>query len=168
MKRNYEIKCKLSDRKAVERIVNAVKSYSHSVEKQTDIYYKADTGRLKLRIINDTEGSLIFYDRGEKTGKRISKYIISKTKDHKELDSILRKQFKILVVVTKKRDIYIRENVRVHIDSVKGLGRFLEIEIIYENLSKAKEQMKELVSKFQLNENKFLKGSYSDLLINLR
>ena len=168
MKKNYEIKCELSDRKTVELIINSVKGYSHSVEKQTDIYYKADTGRLKLRIINDTEGSLIFYDRGEKTGKRISKYIISKTKDHKELDSILRKQFKVLVIVNKKRDIYIHKNIRVHIDTIKGLGRFLEIEIIYENLSKAKEQMKELISKFQLNENKFIKGSYSDLLINLR
>lgn len=168
MNKNYEIKCELTDRKTIAHIIYSVKGYSHSVEKQTDVYYKADSGRLKLRIINDRLGNLIFYDRGEKTGMKISKYIISQTKDHKELNSILRKQFKVLVIVNKKRDIYIHNNIRVHIDTVKGLGRFLEIEIIYENLSKAKEQMKGLISKFQLNENKFIKGSYSDLLINLR
>lgn len=168
MKKNYEIKCRIDDRKKVTEIKKALSKYIHSIEKQTDIYYKIRNGRLKLRIINDTDGSLILYNRAEKKNKRISKYTISKTKDFRELDFILKKQFDTLVTVIKKRDVYISKNVRVHLDSVKNLGSYLEIEIIYERLSDAKKQMQELITKLELDETKFIKESYSDLLINLR
>ena len=168
MKKNYEIKCSLKDRPKVSEIKKALKNYTHTIEKQKDIYYKTVNGRLKLRIINDTEGSLILYNRAEKKNKRISKYTISKTKDFRELDSILRKQFGVLVTVFKKREIYIYKNTRVHIDIVKGLGKFIEIEIIYDDISAAKNLMKVLISELNLDENKFIKVSYSDLLINRR
>lgn len=165
MKKNYEIKCELDSKKSKD-IKALLKKFNHTIEKQVDIYFKVKQGRLKLRIINDTESSLIFYDRGEKKGKRISKYTISKTKDFEELDNILRKQFKVLVIVNKLREVFISENIRVHLDKVEGLGKFLEIEIIYTDLAKAKIQMKELISRLKLDENKFIKESYSDLLIN--
>jgi predicted adenylyl cyclase CyaB len=168
LKKNYEIKCRIDDRKKVTEIKKALSKYKHSIEKQTDIYYKTSNGRLKLRIIDDTSGSLIQYNRAEKKNKRISKYTISKTKDFRELDFILKKQFDTLVTVIKKRDVYINKNVRVHLDKVKNLGSYLEIEIIYERLSDAKKQMQELITKLELDETKFIKESYSDLLINLR
>ncbi len=168
MKKNYEIKCSIDGRKKVTGLKKALSKYIHSIEKQTDIYYKINNGRLKLRIINDISGSLIQYNRAEKKNKRISKYTISKTGDFRELDFILRKQFEVLITVVKKRDIYIDKNVRVHLDNVKGLGSFLEIEIIYDDLSKAKKQMKDLIYRLDLDERKFIKESYSDLLINRR
>lgn len=166
LKKNYEIKCRIEDRGSIENIKKALSKYKHTTEKQTDIYYKTGDGRLKLRIINDTDGSLIQYNRAEKKNKRISKYTISKTKDFKELDYILRKQLEVLVFVTKVREIFIHENIRVHIDNVKGLGRFLEIEIIYTELAKAECEMKKLITQLKLDERKFIKESYSDLLIN--
>lgn len=168
MKKNYEIKCRIDDKKKLSELKKALSEYIHSVEKQTDIYYKTSNGRLKLRIINDTSGSLIQYNRAEKKNKRISKYTISKTNDFREIDFILRKQFEVFIKVVKKRDIYIDKNVRVHLDKVKDLGSFLEIEIIYDEILKAKKQMKELIFKLDLDERKFIKESYSDLLINRR
>lgn len=168
MKKNLEIKYKFGNLREISYVTGLLKNYSHTTEIQTDIYYKTGKGRLKLRIINDTEGSLILYNRAEKKNKRISKYTISKTKDYRELDFILRKQFGVLVTVSKKREVYVYNNVRVHIDTVKGLGKFLEIEIIYDEISKAKNQMKLLISDLKLDENKFIKVSYSDLLINRR
>lgn len=168
MKKNLEIKYKPGNLIEISYITGLLKNYSHTTEKQTDIYYKTVRDRLKLRIINETEGSLILYNRAEKKNKRISKYTISKTKDFRELDFILRKQFRVLVTVIKKREIYIRKNIRVHIDTVKGLGKFIEIEIIYDDISKAKDIMNNLVTELNLDENKFIKVSYSDLLINRR
>lgn len=168
MKKNLEIKYKPGNSREISYITGLLKNYSHTTEKQTDIYYKTIRDRLKLRIINDTEGSLILYNRAEKKNKRISKYTISKTKDFRELDFILRKQFRVLVTVIKKREIYIHKNIRVHIDTVKGLGKFIEIEIIYDDISKAKDLMNNLVTELNLDENKFIKVSYSDLLINRR
>lgn len=166
MKKNYEIKCKLANYKKIKELAGSLKKLSYSVEKQVDIYYKVKSGRLKLRIINDKEANLIYYNRAERSNKRISQYIISKTNDFKELDGILRNEFKILISVTKIREIYFNKTIRIHLDRVKKLGNFLEIEIIYVNLTKAKKEMKELIHFLKLNENTFIKNSYSDLLIN--
>lgn len=165
MKKNLEIKCKVRDFKKIKAILDNFRNLHYSVENQTDIYYKIKTGRLKLRIINNENGNLIFYDRCEQINKRISNYIISATDDFSELDAILRKQFKVLVTVHKKREIYNYKNIRIHLDKVKDLGRFLEVEIIFKNSGKANSQMKEIISKLNLNEKTFIKESYSDLLI---
>jgi len=135
-------------------------------EKQIDVYYKVTQGRLKLRIINNKRGNLIFYERKEKTSKRISNYFISETKSFKELDKILRSQFEVLAIVHKQRDIFLENNTRIHLDTVKGLGKFLEIEVVYKDIVKAKKQMEQLIASLGLNEEDFIKESYSDLLIN--
>jgi predicted adenylyl cyclase CyaB len=106
------------------------------------------------------------YDRKESKRKRVSNYLISETSDFKELDIILRTQFEVLIKVEKLRNVYLSNNVRVHIDIVKNLGKFLEIEIIYDNFSHAVKQMAALVSTLGLDESRFIKVSYSDLLIN--
>ena len=165
MKKNYEIKCKLDNYKNIKELAGSL-NFSYTVEKQVDIYYKVKSGRLKLRIINDKEANLIYYNRAERSNKRISHYIISKTNDFKELDNILRKQFEVLITVEKVREIYINKNIRIHLDRVKKLGSFLEIEIIYGNLAKAKKEMKGLIQFLKLNENTFIRNSYSDLLNN--
>lgn len=168
MKKNYEIKCRLSSDnfKNIKSLLSKNGSYEYSVEKQTDIYYKVKSGRLKLRIINDKTSNLIFYNRADSKVERVSNYLISSSENFKELDIILSKQFEILVRVVKKREIFIKDNVRIHLDSVKTLGKFLEIEVIYDNLSKAKIQMTKLIEDLNLNKKDFIKVSYSDLLIN--
>lgn len=165
MKKNYEIKCPLNDFREIRQKLISMKNISRHTEKQIDIYYKVKNGRIKLRIINDTFGNLIYYSRDESKGKRISKYNISVTKDFIELDLILKTQFKVLISVIKKREIFVLNNIRFHIDNVKSLGKFLEIEIIYEKFSRAKEQLNGLIEMLDLNEKIFIKKSYSDLLL---
>ena len=132
---------------------------------QKDIYFKVPDGRLKLRIINSQSGELIFYKRKESKKIRVSNYIISRTKDFKNLSEILSVNFEILVIVKKKRKIFIFDNIRIHLDKVENLGEFLEFEIVYDNYEQAKKQMKFLINYFKLNRNNFINNSYSDLLI---
>ncbi len=165
MNKNFEIKCKIENYEKTGNIIKALKKFSYSAENQTDIYYRVSLGRLKLRIINNKTGNLIFYDRGENEKKRVSKYIISRTDNFKELDEILRRQFNVLISVQKKREIFIKDNIRIHLDNVKGLGKFLEVEIIYTNNKSPRSLMKEIILYLNLNENDFIQCSYSDLLI---
>jgi len=171
LNKNYEIKVGLSNKEFIfiRNLLLKNKEFSYTEETQKDIYYKVKTGRLKLRIINEVKSNLIFYERKELIKKRVSNYLISANSDKNEiteLDKILRKQFEVLVTVDKRREIFIRENIRVHIDTVKSLGNFLEIEIIFTSLIKAKEQMKEITEFLKLKEKEFIKVSYSDILIN--
>lgn len=166
MPKNLEIKCRINNAKELSRLIQASGNYERSTEKQTDIYYKVRIGRLKLRIINNDYGNLIHYNREEKSTSRVSDYIISRTDNFKELDKILRSLYVVKVIVSKTREIYVTKNIRIHLDRVKGLGNFLEIEIIIDKIAEARKTLKELISKLELSEREFIKNSYSDLLIS--
>lgn len=169
MPKNYEIKFPVENYNQIKKKALSLRgkfqSQNHYSEAQKDHYYKIKKSRLKLRVINSNFGSLIFYDRPEEESKRISEYLLVRTKDHNELKKILDNLFEELVTVSKKREIFIYDNVRIHLDKVKNLGVFLEFEIIFSSIDKAKKQMKEMIDHFGLDENKFIKNSYSDLLL---
>lgn len=168
MPKNYEIKIPVNDIKEYQKAVqNLLRNKKHKqfIELQKDVYYKINEGRLKLRIINNKTGNLIYYDRNENNKKRVSNYIISATKNFKELDEILRKLFDIFIIVDKRRVIYTFDNIRIHLDKVDKLGSFIEIEIIYDILKDAKKKMNDLVKYFRLDANDFIKDSYSDMLV---
>ena len=65
MPKNLEIKVQLSSHKEVKSILKKNKIGFEELLIQKDIYYKVETGILKLRIENGTQ-TLIFYDKNEK------------------------------------------------------------------------------------------------------
>ena len=169
MRQNYEIKakifnCDIAKWKAMA-FIKKFKNKQHDVQHQKDVYFKIRGKRLKLRIINKESGNLILYKRDEKSVKRISKYLFADTNNPEELEKILRNFFDVLVVVEKKREMFIADNIRIHIDKVKGLGNFIEFEVIYNSFESAKKIMADLINYFELVETGFIKGSYSDLLL---
>ncbi len=171
MKKNFEIKTKLSNPKSTKPLLKSLclgNSAIREKQLQEDIYYKVTQGRLKLRIINGRTGNLIHYFRNNKTGKRVSKYTISETNTPRELDSILSSLYGVKVKVKKYREITILDNVRIHIDNVIGLGNYLEIEIIFKSIKDARKQMSGLIERLKLDEKNFIKESYSDLLLKKR
>ncbi len=166
MPKNFEIKCRIRNLSEIKKILVSDRSYKYSIEKQKDIYYKVKSGRLKLRIINEKNSDLIYYNRKEKNRERVSNFVISSTINFKELNFILTEQFEVMVTVNKKREIFVKDNIRIHLDTVNKLGKFLEIEIMFKDLKKAKKLMEELKDLLRLNPKDFIKSSYSDLLIN--
>ena len=166
MLKNFEIKCRISNLSAIKEKLSSDRNYKYSVEKQRDIYYNVKSGRLKLRIINEKNSDLIYYNRKEKNSERVSNFVISSTLNFRELNFIMTEQFKVMVIVNKKREIFVKDNIRIHLDTVNKLGKFLEIEIMFKDLNKAKKLMEELKEMLNLNSKDFIKSSYSDLLIN--
>ena len=166
MPKNFEIKCRIRNLSEIKKILVSDRSYKYSIEKQKDIYYKVKSGRLKLRIINEKNSDLIYYNRKEKNRERVSNFVISSTINFKELNFIMTEQFEVMVIVNKKREIFVKDNIRIHLDTVNKLGNFLEIEIMFKDLNKAKKMMSELKDMLNLNTKDFIKSSYSDLLIN--
>ena len=136
-------------------------------DSQVDTYFKVPTGRLKLREGN-IENNLIYYEREDKPGIKESKVILYKANPDKALKQILEKTLGVSVIVDKLREIFWIDNVKFHIDKVKGLGTFVEIEAIdYEGkIGKDKlfEQCKEYLDLFEIPEEDLISCSYSDLL----
>jgi predicted adenylyl cyclase CyaB len=72
----------------------------------------------------------------------------------------------IKVVVDKKRILYYYKNARIHVDTVKDLGNFMEIEVeVKKGDKQAETLMKELLEYLQIPKSDFIKNSYSDLLL---
>src|SRR3989304_7181005 len=126
---NIEIKARCKNPNRIRKILRSIKAYFRGRDNQIDTYFKVSNGRLKLREGN-IENYLIYYQRKNKKGPKQSDVILFKTSSDTSLKEILSKSLGILVVVDKQREIYFMDNVKFHIDNVKGLGPFVEIEAI--------------------------------------
>lgn len=164
MARNLEIKVKLSSHKSVKEILTANGILNSEFLHQKDIYYNVDNGILKLRIENENQ-TLIFYDRNEKAKKRWSDYYLLNitTKDAEEF---FKRLFNEIVTVEKKRELFIYKDTRIHLDKVKGLDYFLELETRVTNgLKDAEKRFNYLVNLLNLKSKTEIRASYKDLLL---
>lgn len=134
---------------------------------QKDTYYKADKGLLKLRIDGD-KTELIYYNRNEKNAKRWSEYYTLQISDRKP-EQFFAHLYKVEVVVKKRRKLYMYKNTRIHLDTVQGLGTFVELEsMVKTTRAAAEKEFKFVVKNLQLPVEKELRMSYRDLLLSKR
>ena len=166
---NIEIKAKSSNQEKIRAILKSYKVDSKSIDHQIDTYFNVAFGRLKLRegII---ENHLIHYNRKNVRGPKQSNVILYKPNPESNLKEVLTSALEILVVVEKKREIYFIENVKFHLDDVKSLGKFVEIEAVDPDGSFGKEKLFEQCSSylniFQIKKEDLIADSYSDLLLS--
>jgi predicted adenylyl cyclase CyaB len=130
MPRNIEIKAILRNRDAVLAAVAKRCEQAPEMILQHDFFFRGDEGRLKLRIFDRERGELIRYERKDVAGPRGSQYQIARTSDPEILLDILTRTVGRLGEVKKTRILYHTGQTRVHIDSVEGLGDFLELEVV--------------------------------------
>ena len=164
---NIEIKAICKDKEFIKKILRKENANYIGLDHQIDTYFKTNKGRLKLREGN-IENYLIFYDRENKKGPKQSNVALLDRPDSR-LKKFLKDAFEILVIVDKQREIYFIGNVKFHLDNVKDLGTFVEIEAIDSNnkigQEKLKQQCQFYLDLFKIQENDLIDCSYSDLLL---
>lgn len=164
---NVEIKARGINHDRVRGILKKRDAHFKGTDHQIDTYFKVNFGRLKLREGN-IENFLVYYDRENKEGPKESKIILFKNEPDSTLKEILVVSNGILVVVDKLREIYFIENVKFHIDTVKDLGSFVEIEAIdtdgFIGKDKLYAQCVEYMKILGISEADLISCSYSDLM----
>ena len=163
-----EIKARCTNPKEIETILLNNNARYEGSDRQIDTYFNSDSGRVKLREGN-IENSLIYYQRKERKGQKKSEVTLYKTTgDSNALKEILTNTLGIKIKVDKTRKIFFIENVKFHIDQVKGLGSFVEIEAIDINgkmgEEKLRKQCNDSIRLLGLEKAEFLDQSYSDML----
>jgi predicted adenylyl cyclase CyaB len=136
---------------------------------QRDIYYNHPKLRRKMRIITDSHTELIDYRRADAAELRPSQYRVKKVVAPLICHAWNRYRYGIKVVVDKQREVWQWKSVRIHLDFVTGLGKFLELETVLtgrEALREAKKQSDTVVAALQLDSSDYLSKSYSDLMNN--
>lgn len=164
MAKNLEIKVKIPSFTPFLAILNKKGFKQIDILQQKDIYYKTGDVRLKLRIENGRERA-IYYNRAEAGGTdRFSDYELLEISSGNG-ESFFNKLFTPEIIVEKERILYIIENTRVHLDKVKKLGTFLELEtVVTGDEYSAKEEFNKIVNWLDLNSYEEFRNSYSDLM----
>lgn len=163
-----EIKAKTSKQDEIRKILKLNNASFEGEDHQVDTYFKVPFGRLKLRE-GTIENNLIHYHRENKKGPKQSKVTLYKSSPESSLKNVLESANGILTVVDKKREIYFIDNVKFHIDRVKELGTFIEIEAIDKDGSIGRKRLLEqcefYLDLFDVSEKELVDISYSDLLL---
>ena len=168
MPNNIEIKAKLESFDKIIKKVEEISTDGPVILKQKDIFYRCSFGRLKLRMIKEKNSELIFYRRPDKAGPKNSLYYILKIRYPGLVNFLLSILPGRRGIVEKTRTVYFVENTRVHLDNVKMLGQFLELEVVLKQGQSSEDGIKtadKLMACLEIKEANLIKGAYIDLFI---
>nr|XP_050041282.1 uncharacterized protein LOC126538482 [Dermacentor andersoni] len=178
MPSNVELKARLADRSCLLERVRPL-ARSHSALRQQDTYFGAARGRLKLRWqellaengdVQKETATLYFYDRPDTEGPKRSDYDFLQFSTIDEallLKRLLSRSMGVRGVVSKKRDLFLVGQTRVHVDTVEALGDFVELEVVLEEKQTTEEGQaiaKGLCKELGIDTSGLISGSYIDML----
>jgi len=166
---DFEFKARLRNEKLIRAALKKLRARFVGTDHQVDTYFHVPRGRLKVREGN-IENALIFYERPNTQGARAAKIQILELPPENPVKSILSEALGVLAVVDKRREIYFVDNVKIHLDRVRNVGKFVEVEAISRaaNLDKVQAQAREFERLFGIAPQDFVGESYSDLILKKR
>ena len=163
---NYEFKARLRNEKPIRAALKKLRARSIGADHQVDTYFRVPRGRLKARR-GDIENALIFYERPNARRARPSRVRMIELAPGNRVKAILAAAVGVLAVVDKRREIYFAGNVKIHLDRVHGLGRFVEVEAISRSgrVGRIREQARNFQKLFGVTRSDIVPESYSDLVL---
>ena len=123
---NVEFKAELRDPDLAEALLARAGGVRVAVMEQSDTYYRVADGRLTRRRCDEEPVEWIYYHRAATGVARLSRFTIYTDREAKERFGAL--PMPVWLIVNKRRAMWVHGALRVHLDEVVGLGRFLEIE----------------------------------------
>jgi adenylate cyclase class 2 len=164
---NVEIKARVADLASVRERVARLAARRVGVDEQVDTYFRAPHGRLKLRESSLSGAQLVPYVRPDVAAPRRSDYTIVPVEDPDGVKALLARILGVHRVVRKRREIWLAENVRIHLDEVQGLGSFLELEAVFDGDREAepgeRARLEELMGALGVEPGSLLPDSYEAL-----
>ena len=164
--RNVEIKAGVRNIPHVRAYMRSQGS-QHQVELQRDVFFKAPRGRLKLRCFPNGTGVLVAYDRPDQSGPKMSDYTLAPVAEASKMEEALTRSLGVRGIVEKRREISIVGQTRIHLDKVKGLGTFVELEVVLKPRQTARQGLaiaQKLMRDLHIDESDLLERAYMDML----
>jgi len=164
MATNLELKIKVNSFRKIKRLLKLAGAEYRGILNQKDIYFKTTTnGLLKLRRQNGNY-ELIYYNRNEGSGKRWSDYNVIYLKG-KQIEETICKLGKPATIVEKRRELFLLNGTRIHLDMVRNLGKFVELETLVTSTKKeASQRFKSVIKTLELNVKNQIRNSYKILI----
>src|SRR3984885_3814829 len=167
---NVELKARDTDPEGTLSRCLALGASDQGVLAQSDTYYASRRGRLKLRIEEGAlGGELIAYGRPDTREASESRYVLAPVAAADELAEALDAALGTVVVVCKRRRLFLWEGGRIHLDEVEGLGSFVEFEAVLPeagDLATARDKVARLRTELGVADDALVAVGYADLLID--
>ena len=168
---SLEIKARCHDPARVRMALRSQGAVYKGLDHQIDTYFRIPFGRLKLREGN-IENALIYYRRANQKNSKQCESVLAKYEKGTTLKKFLKEALGIFVVVDKRREIFFIKNAKFHIDRVRNLGRFVEIEVFGPQGTRSAAKLRKQCETYQrllgIKKIDLLADSYSDQLLRLK
>jgi len=167
MARNIEIKARVDDFSALYEKVALISDVLPDIIEQDDTFFICPHGRLKLRTLSADRGELIFYQRPDQAGPKTSFYTLSETHDPDSLRETLTLAYGVAGRVIKQRTLFMLGQTRLHLDRVKGLGDYLEFEVVLDENETPEQGIavaEDLLERLGIDRQELVDQAYVDLL----
>jgi predicted adenylyl cyclase CyaB len=167
MRRNVEIKARITDLSQLRERIESIADRGPRVIHQEDTFFRCSNGRLKLRRFSEQECELIFYQRPDTTQPIESRYSRASSHEPDALIELLAQAIGVRGAVQKRRTLYWLGQTRLHLDEVEGLGPFLELEVVLEpsqSTSEGVEIADQIMKRLRIQEKDLIESAYIDLL----
>lgn len=167
MRSNIEIKARVSDLAQMRALAERLSDSPVVTVEQHDTFFPCSHGRLKLRQFAPDAGELIFYCRPDVAGAKRSDYSIAPVTSPADVRDVLSAALGEGPTVVKTRLFFRVGQTRIHLDSVAGLGSFVELEVELREGQPAGEGhriARDLMAALGIREGDLIAGSYADLL----
>jgi predicted adenylyl cyclase CyaB len=166
MARNVEIKARVQHLDAIVAAVREIADQGPCDILQDDTFFHCQHGRLKLRKFSADKGELIYYQRPDQAGPKLSEYLIATTDAPDQLCEILSAACGQAGRIVKQRTLFLVGRTRVHLDRVQGLGEFVELEVVLDECETAEAGAavaRELLNRLGIRPEQLVSGAYIDL-----
>ncbi len=133
---------------------------------QIDTYFCVRHGRLKLRENQGDSAQLMQYLRPDEPGSRLSDYLLVATDEPEKMKIAVGRSLGVWVVVEKTRELFLWRNTRIHLDSVAGLSKFLELETVINDQSVDDTVIEcgEIQKVLGISQSRSIADSYADMM----
>jgi adenylate cyclase class 2 len=168
VRRNVEIKARCPDPALLRTLALLAGAEFSGEEEQTDTYFRTQRGRFKLRRVRGGRAELVRYERTDALGPRTSAYSVKKVRRPWLVRFLLAVRHGISVEVAKRREVWLWRGVRIHLDEVRHLGTFVELEAVVDDIGdpdEAERRCRQLMEMLAIRNEDLVDRSYSDLLM---
>ena len=167
---SFEIKARCHDPARVRKVLRSRNAVYKGLDHQIDTYFRIPFGRLKLREGN-IENALIYYNRTDQKSSKKCDSVLAAYNNGAAVKKVLIPSLGVLTVVDKKREIFFIKNTKFHIDRVRKLGRFVEIEVFGPGGTTGEAKLRKQCEAYRrllgIKREDLLADSYSDQLLNM-
>jgi len=167
LKRNVEIKARARNQAAIRERAERLSGGPPAVLKQDDTFFHCRSGRLKLRVLSDTEAELIHYDRPDTLEPVECRYTVCPCAEPGLVREALSAALGVRGRVRKVRSLYLVGRTRIHLDEVEGLGSFVELEVVLDPgqaRAEGERTAREIMRALGIGSGDLLEPAYIDLI----